>query len=138
VLFDGNTLTTIGGGVVMVTTAVSDLVWSAFDVAVTFTVDDAGGASGAVYTPRFETVPKVELPPFVLFTDQLTDVSAAFCTVEVNVKVLPVWTVAVFGVTDTATAGPMFRFTTADTDVFATAAARITTVAGFGCTNGAV
>jgi hypothetical protein len=56
-LFDGATLTTIAGGKAMVREAVSDLVVSAFDAAVTLTVDEAGGVEGAVYKPTVEIVP---------------------------------------------------------------------------------
>ena len=77
-------------------------------------------------------------PPLMPLTDQATDVSAALETVDVKVKVLPVWTVAVLGWTATVTAEPMFKVMVAVAEVSAKAAAVINTDAGFGGTAGAV
>lgn len=62
----------VGVGFQRVTAEEADFVVSAALVAVTLTVLGEGSAAGAVYLPVESMVPRVELPPAVEFTDQLT------------------------------------------------------------------
>lgn len=86
-----------------VTVAEADLVESAADVALMVTVAGDGTVDGAVYTPAVEIIPTVELPPFTPLTLHVTAVFEVFVTAAMNVCMAPAFTVAVAGVTVTAT-----------------------------------
>jgi hypothetical protein len=88
---------------VIETEAESLLVGSWFETAVTVTIDGDGTLVGAVYDPVAEIVPTVALPPTMPSTRHVTDGSAAFATVAVNVLVAPVCTLDVAGDTATST-----------------------------------
>ena len=90
-------------GAVTVTVAEADLVVSATDVALMVTAAGDGTVDGAVYTPAVEIIPTVELPPFTPLTLHVTAMFAVFVTAAVKVCMAPVSTVAVAGVTVTAT-----------------------------------
>jgi hypothetical protein len=92
-----------------VTVAEAERVGSAADTAVTLTVAGVGMVAGAVYSPRLEIVPTVELPPAIPLTLQLTAVfDPALTTVAVKDCVpVPASTTALLGATDTATGGVM-------------------------------
>lgn len=90
---------------VIVSSAVADFVVSAWLVAVTCTIADAGRSGGAVYTPPEVIVPVEAVPPGTPFTLQVTLVSSAFVTVDVSVCELPSRTAALVGVTETLTWG---------------------------------
>jgi len=97
----GVTVTAIGAAIV--TVAMADLVVSATDVALMVTAAGVGTVVGAVYTPAEEIIPTIELPPFTPLTLQVTTIFAVFVTAAVKVCMAPVSTVAVAGVTVTAT-----------------------------------
>jgi len=63
-----------GVGFRRVTAEVENFVASATLVAVTETVFGEGRAEGAVYAPEELMVPRVAVPPGVVFTDQVTEV----------------------------------------------------------------
>jgi len=90
---------------VTATLAVADFVASAWLVAVTWTVAGEGRSGGAVYTPAEVIVPRVEFPPRIVLTLQLTTVSAVFVTVAVNVVWFPSTTDAFVGVKVTTIVG---------------------------------
>jgi len=62
-----------------------------------------GKVAGAVYFPDESTVPSVEDPPFVPFTDQVTAVLEVPVTLALNVYDSPARIFAVAGETDTLT-----------------------------------
>jgi hypothetical protein len=66
-------------------------------VAVTVTEAGLGTEAGAVYNPEELTVPTVELPPRIPFTDQVSVVLVGLTTVAVNCNVPSVTTVAEAG-----------------------------------------
>ena len=90
-------MTGVGGGGVTVTDAVADLVGSAVLVAVTVAAVFATTA-GALYIPLLEIVPGE--------ADQVTATLDVFVTRAVNCVDMPEATVAVAGVTTTATLAP--------------------------------
>ena|SRR5689334_23150732 len=96
----------------MTTTAVADFVGSALLMADTCTVPPGGTELGALYVPRLLIVPTVAFPPMMPFTAHFTDVSAAFCTVAVNVRVRFTRTVALVGEIVTVTGGGGFTTVT--------------------------
>ena len=55
-----------------------------------FTVAGDGAVAGAVYSPVFDIVPTVELPPLIAFTSHVTAVLDAPVTEAVNCWVCPV------------------------------------------------
>ncbi len=63
---------------------------SAILVAETVTIAGEGTIDGAVYNPLVDTVPTVEFPPAIPFTDQVTPVFAALLTLAVNCLVAEV------------------------------------------------
>jgi len=89
----------------IVAAALSDIVASAWLVAVICTVADAGKSAGAVYTPSDVIVPDVALPPGAPFTLQVTAVSAVFATFAENGSAFPSITDALFGETVTVMDG---------------------------------
>ena len=91
-------------GLAMVTVADPDLLGSAWETATTKTEWGLGIAAGAVYRPVVLTVPTVLLPPFVLFTSQVTAVSVVPVTVAVNCSVDLGDSVTAAGDIETATA----------------------------------
>jgi hypothetical protein len=90
-------------GAATVTVAEADFVVSAADVALIVTAAGDGTVDGAVYTPAVEIIPTVEFPPFTPLTLHVTAMFAVFVTAAMNVCMPPVGTVAVGGVTVTAT-----------------------------------
>ncbi|MBK5295264.1 MAG: hypothetical protein JJE04_26755 [Acidobacteriia bacterium] len=60
------------------------MVESATLVAETDTVAGEGTIDGAEYNPIVDTVPTVEFPPAIPFTDQVTPVFVALLTLAVN------------------------------------------------------
>src|ERR1700733_4758529 len=68
----------------MVTAALADLLESALLTALTVTVSGSTARFGALYRPLALTVPRVALPPWTLFTNQVTAVLVVFATVAVN------------------------------------------------------
>jgi len=89
----------------IVAAALSDIVASAWLVAVICTVADAGSIAGAVYTPSNVIVPDVALPPGAPFTLQVTAVSAVFATFAENSSAFPSITDPLFGETVTVMDG---------------------------------
>jgi len=89
----------------IVAAALSDIVASAWLVAVICTVADAGKSAGAVYTPSDVIVPDVALPPGAPFTLQVTAVSAVFATFAENGSAFPSITDPLFGETVTVMDG---------------------------------
>src|SRR6185437_2888281 len=97
----GATATVIGAA--MVTWAEPDLVASAWLVAVTVSCAGEGTAAGAVKLPLESIVPSVELPPATPLTLQMTAVLLSPVTLAAKFWVAPRSTVAVAGLTVTAT-----------------------------------
>ena len=62
-----------------------------------------GTAAGAVYSPEDEIVPRVELPPLIPFTAQVTAVLELPLTVAENCCVCPTCTEALVGEIETET-----------------------------------
>ena len=88
-----------------------------------------------------EIVPTVVFPPVIPLTCQVTCVLVVLMTVAVNARVLPVWTLAVGGVTDTLTGrGGAVMLTCAEPERVgsATDTAVTATVDGEGTVAGAV
>ena len=98
---DGEMPVKVGVGFTSVTAQEPDLVESAELVAVTFTVLGEGRLAGAVYLPVESTVPNVEEPPVMEFTDQVTAVFEVPVTEALNVKLEPARMFAVAGETET-------------------------------------
>jgi hypothetical protein len=94
-----------GVGFMSVTALVENFEVSAEGVALTVTVLGEGSEDGAVYLPEESMVPRVEEPPAILFTNQVTEVFGVPETVTENAAELPARTLAVEGETATATAG---------------------------------
>ena len=90
---------------VTVTEDVPLLVVSAWLIALTSTDAGLGTEAGAVYIPVLEIVPTVALPPDTLLTCQVTAALVVLLTAAVNCCCFPLTTVAVEGLTDTATWG---------------------------------
>ena len=111
---------------------------SAAETAVTVTIAGEGTAIGAVYTPVDEIIPTVELPPATSLTNQLTAIFEDPVTVAMKVCVMPVCTLALAGVIDTATGAAMVTCAEADFVVSAAEVAVTVTVAGEGTELGAV
>jgi hypothetical protein len=109
----GDTVTPIGGGVLIVTVATADFVTSACEVAVTVTVLGAGAVEGAVYSPAGETVPHAAPEHPVPLTDHVTALIGVPVTVAVNCCVAFTFTVDDVGDTETAT-GVMVTLAAAD------------------------
>ena len=102
----GEMLMAIGfAGAVTVTVALADLLESAWLTALT-TMELAGTAAGAVYSPAVEIVPVVALPPVTLLTCQVTAVFAEPLMVALNCRVVPVCTLAEVGEIETLTVCP--------------------------------
>jgi hypothetical protein len=93
---------------------------------------------GAVYTPVVLIIPTVELPPAMLFTDQLTAAFVVPVTVAVKESVSPVPIVALAGKTWTRTPESIVTVALAVTAALAAAIATTETVGGFGNAAGAV
>jgi hypothetical protein len=96
-------LSAICRSLAMVTWDAPDFVMSARLVAAIFKIAGTGKFAGPVYMPVAEIIPSAPLPPSTPFTVQTTVVSLAFVTVAVNFCVFPRITVALEGVTVTAT-----------------------------------
>jgi hypothetical protein len=127
---------TLMGGALTVTVVDTDMDVSAALVAVTVTVSGLGGYSGAVYSPAFEIVPTVELPPATPLTVQVTSVLVAPRMVAVNCCV-PL-TCKEGGVTFKASEMLMATEVEADLAVSAWLVAIMVTLAGLGIIAGAV
>lgn len=132
----GETLTVIVGK--MVTTALLDLVESAFEVAVTVTCAGVGTAAGAVYRPVDEIVPQVAPEQPVPAKLQVTAVFVVPVTVAVNCRVFRTTSCTVVGETCTTTGGRIVTVTDDDLVISAFAVAVTVTCAGFGTAAGAV
>ena len=114
------------------------MVESTAETAVIITVAGEGTVIGAVYIPDAEIIPTVAFPPAVPLTLQFTPIFDEPVTAAVNICVIPAWTVAVAGVTDTATTGAIVTVADADFVVSAAEVALMVTVAGVGTVAGAV
>ena len=99
----GVTLVITGVAFSSVTVALPDRVGSSTLVAVTVTVFGVGRVSGAVNVPFAAIVPVVEVPPATPLTDQVTLRFRPPVTMAVNACVWPRRTMAVAGITVTAT-----------------------------------
>ena len=110
------------------------------DVARRVTVEVAGMAIGAVYTPAAEIVPDVAEPPATPLTDHVTAVLALPVTVAVNAWELPSETETEVGLTATLAVGAATSVTVACAYARALTAdvARIVTVGEAGSVAGAV
>jgi len=127
---------------VSVTLAVAESLGFASLVARTVTVAGDGSAFGAVYVVVLEpgpfvTVPKVEFPPTIPFTSQVTEVSCEPETCAVNDCVAPSAMVAVDGFTLTLIGPRMVTAMDADLAGSAAGVAVMATVFGDGGTAGA-
>ena len=120
-----------------VTVAEPERVVSAFDLAVTVTLE-AGAETGAVYSPLVPIVPTVAFPPTTPFTLQVTPrFCASFCTVAVNCCVAVTFSETEAGETDTVIAVVTVIVADAVFEASATEVAVSVTEAGLGALAGA-
>jgi hypothetical protein len=121
-----------------VTVALADFVASAFEVAVTATVEGLGTLAGVLYKPLLLMVPHALPVHPVPATVHVTPVLDDPVTVAVNFRLPPVVTVAEVGEIDTEIADCINTLADPDFVGSAVEVARTVTSAGFGTALGAV